>query len=50
MCNGLRARRDRKTGAVQFVLWEAGEHGHAEDFWYDFHKGWWPTFTLKKSP
>jgi len=38
------ARRHRKKGNVQFVLWPAGEQGHEEDFWYDLDSSWWPTF------
>lgn len=30
------ARRHRVTGEVQFVLWNAGEQGHKEDYWHRF--------------
>lgn len=33
------ARRHRKTGECQFVLWEAGEQGHKEDYWHCFGAG-----------
>ena len=39
------ARRNKRTGHVQFILWEAGEQGHLEDFWHDSDSSWWPTFT-----
>lgn len=42
--NGRPGRRNRKTGAVQFILWRAGEQGHAEDYWHDTDSFWWPTF------
>lgn len=32
--NGLRARRHRRSGLVEFVLWKAGEQGHEEDYWH----------------
>jgi hypothetical protein len=38
------ARRHVRKGNVQFVLWKAGDHGHAEDFWYDADRSWWPSF------
>ena len=42
--NGTPARRNRLTGEVQFVLWKAGEQGHAEDYWHEFGDGWETTF------
>ena len=39
-----RARRNRFTGEVQFVLWKAGEQGHNEDYWHKFDSSWWPLF------
>lgn len=39
------ARRNRKTGEVQFVLWKAGEQGHKEDFWHKFGNGWEKQFV-----
>jgi hypothetical protein len=44
-CNGIRART-HKSGAVQFVIWKAGEHGHTEDYWVDFNSYWWPDFKV----
>lgn len=38
------ARRHRRKGNVQFVLWKAGEQGHTEDYWHDFDSSWWPSF------
>lgn len=43
-CNGHGARRHRTNGQVEFVLWKAGQHGHAEDFWIRMDPSWWPTF------
>lgn len=39
------ARRHRRKGNVQFVVWKAGEQGYTEDYWYDFDSSWWPGFT-----
>jgi hypothetical protein len=38
------ARRHRRNGNVQFVLFKAGEQGYKEDFWIDYHSDWWPYF------
>jgi hypothetical protein len=46
-CNGRRARRNRLTHEVEFVLWKAGEQGHAEDFWYPMHESHWPSFEAR---
>ena len=43
-----RARRHRKTGDVQFVLWEAGQQGHTEDYWINFSSFWYHTFKPDK--
>lgn len=40
-----KARRDRRTGEVQFVLWKAGEQGHEADYWHKFDDSWWPLFV-----
>ena len=45
---GQKARRDRITGAVQFILWNAGEQGHDKDFWYNSDPSWWGTFRANK--
>lgn len=37
--NGIRARRNRITGECWFVLWKAGEQGHAADCWHRFGLG-----------
>lgn len=42
------ARRDTKTGHVQFILWKAGHKGHKEDYWYDMEHSHWSTFKLNK--
>lgn len=44
-CNNLPARKHRRKGNVQFVLWKAGEHGHKEDYWINFDSSWWKTFV-----
>ena len=41
---GLPARRHKKNGSVQFILWKAGEQGHKEDFWHVSDSSWWRTF------
>lgn len=43
-CNGVSARRHKKNGNVQFVLWTAGEQGHTEDYWHNFDNYWWRDF------
>jgi hypothetical protein len=47
MCIGRPARRRRKTGEVQFVLWKAGQQGHTNDYWHRFDESWWPCFVAK---
>lgn len=44
VCNNMRARRNRLTGAVQFILWKAGEQGHEKDYWQTFERSWWSLF------
>lgn len=39
-----RPARKHKSGRVEFVMWEAGEQGHNQDYWIAFHEHWWPTF------
>jgi hypothetical protein len=47
------ARRNRKTGAVQFVLWRAGDRQgdylYAEDYWINYDSSWWPDFKPNTS-
>lgn len=50
VCNGRPARRSVKRGNVQFVLWEAGEQGHAVDCWHNFDSSWWPKFCVSATP
>lgn len=38
-CHERRARRNRLTGDVEFVLWKAGEQGHTEDYWHKVGDG-----------
>lgn len=42
--NGQIARKHKKSGNVQFILWYAGTQGHKEDLWHDFDKSWWGLF------
>ena len=49
-CNGKHARRHRKKGNVQMLLWPAGERGHKEDYWHNFDSSWWPQFQPLKAP
>lgn len=39
-----KARINRKTGDVEFMLWKAGEQGHTEDFWHRMGSGWETMF------
>lgn len=48
-CNTLPARKHRKKGNVQFVLWKAGEQGHKEDFWINFDSSWWRNFKPRNT-
>lgn len=54
-CHDGPARRNRSTGAVQFVLWPKGHvakvgvlydqiYTYPEDWWHDFDSSWWPKF------
>jgi len=47
-CKDFVARRHRRSGEVQFVLWKAGEQGHKEDYWHRFDNSWWPGFVADK--
>jgi hypothetical protein len=44
-CRDMPARRHCRTGEVQFVMWKAGEQGHAKDYWHQFHPYWWDGFA-----
>ena len=49
--NGMnlrKARRDRITNEIQFVLWKAGEHNHTEDYWATYDSSWWKNFKSDK--
>lgn len=48
-CRDRPARKHRRKGNVQFILWKAGEQGHKEDYWIDFDSSWWDGFTEIKS-
>ena len=41
---GRLARRELKTGAVEFILHVAGTQGFTEDYWHPFDSSWWPKF------
>lgn len=43
-CSNRPARRNRITGDVEFVLWNAGQHEHVTDFWHRFGDGHELTF------
>lgn len=51
-CNGSKARRHKKNGNVQFILWPKGSQkevdgvGHLEDKWFDFDRSHWPNFRV----
>ena len=52
-CNGIRARRNKSTGHVQFVIFKVGDQryadgvGHLTNKWTDFDKSWWSGFSVK---
>lgn len=39
--NNLKARRNKITGSVEFLMWEAGQFGRKEDYWTQFESSWW---------
>ncbi len=45
-----KVRLNTKTGRVEFVLWRAGEQGHAEDFWHPMGPGWEEHFVEARRP
>lgn len=44
ICHNLIARRHKKKGNVQMILWKAGQQGHKEDYWHNFDRSWWNQF------
>lgn len=44
-----KARRNKDTQKVEFVLWKAGEQGHQEDFWHVMGVGWEKRFQLTEN-
>jgi hypothetical protein len=50
MCNGIYARKHKKRGNVQSILWKKGDQkyvdgiGHTKDKWHNFHSSWWDSF------
>lgn len=49
-CHDRLARRHKASGEVQFILWKAGQQGHAENYWHRFDPSWWPGFVSGKAP
>jgi hypothetical protein len=45
MLNGMKARRHRRSGQIEFVLWKSGESGHTTDFWARAGEGHEPEFV-----
>lgn len=45
--NSLRARRNTKTGNIQFLMWEAGQMGHQSDCWMNADKSHWDNFKIE---
>ncbi|MFZ5698757.1 MAG: hypothetical protein ACOY9J_08615 [Pseudomonadota bacterium] len=43
-------RLNTKTGRLEFVLWRAGEQGHAEDYWHNMGDGWEEFFIPNDAP
>lgn len=49
-CKGRYARKHKRKGNVQFILWKKGDQkyvdgiGHTEDKWHDFDSSWWSGF------
>ena len=46
---GRKARRNRITGEVTFLLWEKGEQGHKEDYYHRCDKSWDETFEPEQA-
>jgi len=42
-------RMNRKTTAVEFILWEKGEQGHEDMFWYRMDRSHWIKFKPYES-
>lgn len=40
-----RFRLNTKTGDVEFVLWDSGQHGHKKPFWHRMGSGWVELFV-----
>lgn len=47
--NGTKARRNVRTGEVEFELWKPGEQGHADGYWHIVGSGWETTFVVDTS-
>lgn len=45
IANGMRCRRHRNTGRVEFMLWMPGQHGHKNGYWHVVGEGWPETFV-----
>jgi hypothetical protein len=44
----LKAKRNKITGKVYFVLWEKGYNGRKDDYWVVLDKLWWNEFKKIK--
>lgn len=44
LCNGIKARKHKKAGNVQFILWKAGEMNNQDPIWHDFDSSHWHNF------
>jgi len=44
--SGTKARRNKKTGLVEVLLWPKGYRGHLEDFYHKCGDGWETTFKI----
>ena len=38
------SKRNRFNGAVLFILWKPGEHGHKKPYWIEYDSSWWGNF------
>ena len=49
-CNGMYARKHKREGNVQFIIWKKGDQkyidgvGHVEEKWHNFDSSWWSGF------
>lgn len=48
ICNNVKARKHKRNGNVQFVLWKVGEMDNKEPIWHDFDSSHWHKFIQTK--